>query len=397
MTPLQGRGRPARAGPGWPLAAERVLVLGTAAMGTMIQGYKLEEADDRGERRSTDWPSTDLEGHQRPPGADPARTLNRRDPPAVHGRAGRDIISKSNTFNGKTHSASAGTYGHGRSLVDGTTTFRGGVASYGGARGAPTPMTEKTPGQAAFRRRRGSGRLIQDAVAVAGCERPRLPGDQLRRGSKEAYRQAGSRRWSRPVSYHRPDRDDLHHPQRQGGDLRGLGKCFDQIGETLPVYDLRHDYTPILIGPAPCPGQTTGGPVLELPCAHAEPFLGRPGTCAFVTASEDTANLYRGWSLSRDRRRCGCRPYPNAGLPNEFGEYDQMPGGTGRLHRSRMGRQRPAPTYRGVGGCCGTTPAHIAAIAGAVEGKPPRGGAPSCRCRMRLQRPLSRSPRFRVT
>ncbi|WP_199553679.1 homocysteine S-methyltransferase family protein [Sandaracinobacteroides hominis] len=60
--------------------------------------------------------------------------------------------------------------------------------------------------------------------------------------------------------------------------------------------------------------------------------------------------------------------YPNAGLPNEFGGYDELPDTTGRLIRDWA----EAGLINAVGGCCGTTPAHIAAIAGAVAGLPPR-------------------------
>ena len=66
--------------------------------------------------------------------------------------------------------------------------------------------------------------------------------------------------------------------------------------------------------------------------------------------------------------RCAVSCYPNAGLPNEMGGYDQTP--------EVMGEQVKAIASRGlvniVGGCCGTTPDHIKAIAGAVKGITPR-------------------------
>jgi 5-methyltetrahydrofolate--homocysteine methyltransferase len=60
--------------------------------------------------------------------------------------------------------------------------------------------------------------------------------------------------------------------------------------------------------------------------------------------------------------------YPNAGLPNDLGDYDECPATTSAQVRewAEMG------IVNIVGGCCGTTPAHIAAIAGAVAGFPPR-------------------------
>ncbi|WP_417610740.1 homocysteine S-methyltransferase family protein [Parasphingorhabdus sp.] len=60
--------------------------------------------------------------------------------------------------------------------------------------------------------------------------------------------------------------------------------------------------------------------------------------------------------------------YPNAGLPNELGEYDEMPQETAEL----IGDWLKDRLVNIVGGCCGTTPQHIAAIAKAVSGQEPR-------------------------
>jgi len=60
--------------------------------------------------------------------------------------------------------------------------------------------------------------------------------------------------------------------------------------------------------------------------------------------------------------------YPNAGLPNAFGDYDEQPDTTAALLREFA----ESGLVNGLGGCCGTTDAHIAAIAGAVEGLAPR-------------------------
>jgi len=60
--------------------------------------------------------------------------------------------------------------------------------------------------------------------------------------------------------------------------------------------------------------------------------------------------------------------YPNAGLPNELGAYDEMPDTTaGFVHEWAIAGQ-----VNVLGGCCGSTPDHIAAIAKAVQGVPPR-------------------------
>jgi 5-methyltetrahydrofolate--homocysteine methyltransferase len=60
--------------------------------------------------------------------------------------------------------------------------------------------------------------------------------------------------------------------------------------------------------------------------------------------------------------------YPNAGLPNEFGYYDESP----EFMADLLGEFAEAGLVNVVGGCCGTTPDHIAAIAKAVAGKKPR-------------------------
>ncbi|QNO26211.1 homocysteine S-methyltransferase family protein [Sphingopyxis sp. OPL5] len=60
--------------------------------------------------------------------------------------------------------------------------------------------------------------------------------------------------------------------------------------------------------------------------------------------------------------------YPNAGLPNELGEYDEMPDTTAGL----VGEWAEHGQVNILGGCCGSTPAHIAAMAKAVTGLTPR-------------------------
>ncbi|MES2754124.1 MAG: homocysteine S-methyltransferase family protein [Pseudomonadota bacterium] len=60
--------------------------------------------------------------------------------------------------------------------------------------------------------------------------------------------------------------------------------------------------------------------------------------------------------------------YPNAGLPNELGAYDELPETTAAL----VGEWARAGQVNVLGGCCGSTPAHIRAIAEMVKGLPPR-------------------------
>lgn len=60
--------------------------------------------------------------------------------------------------------------------------------------------------------------------------------------------------------------------------------------------------------------------------------------------------------------------YPNAGLPNELGEYDELPDETAALVKEWADKGQ----VNILGGCCGSSPAHIAAMAKAVTGLPPR-------------------------
>ena len=65
---------------------------------------------------------------------------------------------------------------------------------------------------------------------------------------------------------------------------------------------------------------------------------------------------------------CLVSAHPNAGFPNEFGEYEEPPEKTAEFLHEWAGQG----LVNILGGCCGTTPAHISAIADAVEGITPR-------------------------
>ncbi|MEL6386696.1 MAG: homocysteine S-methyltransferase family protein [Pseudomonadota bacterium] len=71
--------------------------------------------------------------------------------------------------------------------------------------------------------------------------------------------------------------------------------------------------------------------------------------------------------------------YPNAGLPNAFGEYDETPDQTA----AHLGEWAASGLVNIMGGCCGTTPDHIAAIADAASGNAPRS-LPTATRAMRL-------------
>lgn len=69
---------------------------------------------------------------------------------------------------------------------------------------------------------------------------------------------------------------------------------------------------------------------------------------------------------------CYVSTYPNAGLPNAFGDYDETPA----LMTAHMEEWANSGLINIIGGCCGTTPAHIEAFAKAVDGVAPRAAPP---------------------
>ncbi|MFM7028517.1 MAG: homocysteine S-methyltransferase family protein, partial [Chakrabartia sp.] len=78
--------------------------------------------------------------------------------------------------------------------------------------------------------------------------------------------------------------------------------------------------------------------------------------------------------------------YPNAGLPNELGEYDELPEETAAFVREWA----EAGQVNILGGCCGSTPQHIAAIGRVVAGVPPRHiPTPAVRTRLAGLEPMT--------
>ncbi|HEY3710413.1 MAG TPA: methionine synthase [Amycolatopsis sp.] len=96
--------------------------------------------------------------------------------------------------------------------------------------------------------------------------------------------------------------------------------------------------------------------------AHAEPLV--VGVNCSLGAEEMRPHVEELAKIAGTYTAC----HPNAGLPNAFGGYDQTPEETGGM----LGEFAGAGMVNIVGGCCGTTPAHIAKIAEAVKGLPPR-------------------------
>ena len=112
-------------------------------------------------------------------------------------------------------------------------------------------------------------------------------------------------------------------------------------------------------------GRTLSGQTVEAFWAsikHADPLL--VGVNCSLGAAEMRPYVAELSRLAGTYTAC----HPNAGLPNAFGGYDETPDETARL----LGEFARAGMANVVGGCCGTTPEHIARIAAAVAGLPPR-------------------------
>ena len=136
-----------------------------------------------------------------------------------------------------------------------------------------------------------------------------------------------------------------------------LEELFEQKGRRLPLI--------ISVTVADKSGRTLSGQTIEafwISILHANPLavgincaLGADEMRPYVQELSNLANCY-----------ISC--YPNAGLPNAMGEYDETP----QHMASILGDFARSGWLNLVGGCCGSTPEHIKAISEAVAGVPPR-------------------------
>ena len=137
----------------------------------------------------------------------------------------------------------------------------------------------------------------------------------------------------------------------------GIEDAFDRRGVRLPLM--------ISVTITDRSGRTLSGQTLDafyVSIEHAQPFS--VGLNCALGAREMRPYLAE---LARIAT-CYVSCYPNAGLPNAFGQYDELPDETSRLLREFA----ESGLVNFIGGCCGTTPDHIRAVARAVEGLPPR-------------------------
>ncbi|WP_205873321.1 methionine synthase [Mycobacterium camsae] len=158
-----------------------------------------------------------------------------------------------------------------------------------------------------------------------------------------------------------------------GADILIIETIFDSLNAKAAVFAVetlfedRGRRWPVIISGTitDASGRTLSGQVTEAfwnSIRHAKPIavglncaLGAPEMRPYIAEVARIADTF-----------VSC--YPNAGLPNAFGEYDESP----ERQAGYIAEFAEAGLVNLVGGCCGTTPAHIAEIAKVVEGKPQR-------------------------
>jgi 5-methyltetrahydrofolate--homocysteine methyltransferase len=317
---------------------ERVLVL-DGAMGTMIQQLGLSEEDYRGEQFAS-W-SSDVIGNNDLLSVTQPDMIER-----IHRQyleAGADLV-ETNTFNAQRISlADYGMQDHAREIN---------LAAAACARRAADAVTEET----------GLQRWVFGAL-----------GPTVRTASiSPDVNDPGARN----VSF--DQLVDAYLEQAQAlvdGGVDGLivETIFDTLNAKAAIFALETLFEtsgrrwPVIISGTitDASGRTLSGQVTEAfwySIRHARPLV--VGLNCALGADELRPYLAE---LSR-LADCYVSAYPNAGLPNAFGEYDETP----EQMSATVGEFATAGLVNIVGGCCGSTPDHIGAIADVVEGVTPR-------------------------
>lgn len=320
--------------------ARRILVL-DGAYGTMIQTYNLDERDFRG---------TLLRDHTRDlRGNNDILCLTRPDIiTEIHHAyldAGADLL-ETNTFNSQV--ISQADYGT-EHLVSELN-----VAAARLARAAADEFTARTPDQPRF------------VIGVLGPTN--RTGSLSPEVNDPGFRNTN---WDELAAAYRQQAESL----LEGGvDALMVETVFDTLNCKAALFALMGLGVPIMVSGTitDASGRTLSGQTLEAFYAsvrHADLFsiglncaLGATQLRPYVEELAGLADV-------------PVSVHPNAGLPNAFGGYDD----TAEAMSAVIGEFAEAGWVNIVGGCCGTTPAHIAAIAAAVAGRPPRTPPPPAR------------------
>ncbi|WP_375150988.1 methionine synthase [Pantoea sp. ANP04] len=319
--------------------AQRIMVL-DGGMGTMIQSYRLEEEDYRGSRFA-DWPC-DLKGNN------DLLVLSKPDViREIHDAylaAGADIL-ETNTFNATSIA-----------MADYQMESLSAEINYEAARLARAcadALTAKTPDRPRY---------------VAGVLGPTNRTCSISPDVNDpAYRNVT---FNQLVEAYRESTRAL---VEGGSDIIMIETVFDTLNAKAAIYAVQTEMEalgvtlPLMISGTitDASGRTLSGQTTEAfynSLRHAEP-LSFGLNCAL---GPDELRQYVA-ELSRIAEGY-VTAHPNAGLPNAFGEYDL----DAELMAQQIGEWATSGFLNIIGGCCGTTPKHIAAMVAAVEGVAPR-------------------------
>ena len=319
------------------LIKQRILLL-DGAMGTMIQRFKLEEADYRGERFA-DWPS-DLKGNN------DLLVLTRpeviRDIHTQYLEAGADIL-ETNTFNATR-----------------------------------VAMADYNMEDISYEINVAAAQLAREAADAASTDEcPRFVAGILGPTNRTCsispdVNDPGFRNitFEQLVDAYMESTRGLIEG---GADFIMIETIFDTLNAKAAVYAVKKVFEedgielPVMISGTITDqsGRTLTGQVTEAfynSLRHAEPVsiglncaLGPDDLRQYIEEMSRISEFY-------------VQAHPNAGLPNEMGGYDLSP----EDMATAIGEWADSGFLNIVGGCCGTTPDHIRAFATEVEGKPPR-------------------------
>lgn len=317
----------------------RILVL-DGGMGTMIQGYSLQEADYRGERFA-DY-HMDIAGNNDLLSITQPQII--KDIHTSYMDAGADII-ETNTFNATQVSMS--------DYEMESLSHELNVTSAKIAREAADAMTAKNPDKPRF---------------VAGVIGPTSRTCSI----SPDVNDPGARNvtFDQLVENYIESCDGL---VKGGADIILIETIFDTLNAKAAIFAVQEYFEregvelPIMISGTitDASGRTLSGQTTEAfynALAHAKPLsIGLNCALGATELRQYVAELSR-------IADCHVSAHPNAGLPNEFGEYDQTPEDMAPI----IEEFASSGFLNIIGGCCGTTPGHIRAIADAVEKHPPR-------------------------
>ena len=321
------------------LMAQRILIM-DGAMGTMIQRCGLKEEDFRGERFG-DHPSP-LQGNNE------MLSLTRPDIiKNIHDEflaAGADII-ETNTFGGT--SVAQGDYGT-TALVRELN-----LESARIAKECAEAWTAKTPHKPRFvgGAMGPTSKTLSLSPDVDDPAFRSIDFDQLSASYEEQAR--GLIEGGVDLLFVETIFDTLNSKAA----LVAIDRAFEALGVQLPVI--------ISVAITDASGRTLSGQTVDAfvrSIQHTDPIA--IGINCSLGATE--MRPYVAELAAKCSTHISC--YPNAGLPNAFGEYDELPETTGKL----LEEFADSGLLNLVGGCCGTTPEHISAISRAMANKHPR-------------------------